>query len=62
MPDGACILNASRAETLQAPEEHIDTQVEEQMNEISRVDWKRYGMRGNFEICTKLVMLSLEVL
>ena len=41
MPDGACILNASRAETLQAPEQHIDTQVEEQMNEINRDDWKR---------------------
>jgi hypothetical protein len=34
-------LNASRAETLQAPAQHIDTQVEEQMNEINRADWKR---------------------
>jgi len=51
MPDGACFLNASTVEALQVSEQHIDTQVEEQMKEISR---RLEAHRGHKQYDSKL--------
>ena len=58
MPDEAYFLNASTVEALQVPEQHIATQVEEQMKEISpRLEAYRRHKQYDSKLEDKIVIL-----